>query len=175
MFHVDVYFLAAIAGVAAFAWTAFQSWRSTRKSVMQDVIHHALTPIRTKLASIETSLAVLTTQVNPMWAGWNANIAHNATVLHHPEPSRARVDYLLDCLRDKTITPEELDELRTHLEIIMNWEPGVEAPYKIFQGEQTAAANMLSALDVVHSEYVDNGLCDPSAGSTEEAGTGLPD
>jgi hypothetical protein len=183
--HVNIYFLSAVAGVLAVVWEIFQLLRKNQKDSISDIIHHALLPVRTQIdmiksdlsgdiSLIKTDLAVIRTKVDPMWEGWNGNVARNAAVLHHPEPSRARVDYLLDCLRDKTITSGELEELRGHLETIMHWEEGKPAPYKIYQGEQSAAANMLSALDVVHSEYID-GLPDSTAGSSEEAGTGLPD
>jgi hypothetical protein len=167
---------AAVAAIGAFLWTAIASWRSNRKSVLEDIIHHALAPLQVELGIINTALAVIRTKVDPMWAGWNSNITRNSAVLHHPEPSRARVDYLLDCLRSETITQGELTELRGHLETIMHWEYNKPAPYTIFQGEQAAAAAMLSALDVIHPETNDveqsgDGLSYLPTDSPEEEGT----
>jgi len=171
--HVNVYFLSAIAGCIAVVWEVIQQWRRSHKDSVEDIVHHALVSITDELGAIKTELAIIRTKVDPMWTGWNASITNSSSVLHHPEPSRARIDYLLDSLQDGSVTSEEVTELRGHLEIIMNWEFGQEAPYMIFQGEQSAAATMLSALDVVYPENED-GLSDPPAGGSEEAGTGLP-
>jgi hypothetical protein len=172
MVPVDIYFVAAVAVIVTLIGQIWGYYRRISKDSVKDMIDHALTSIKDDLNIIRTDLAVIRTKVEPMWDGWNGNLSRNAAVLHHPEPSRSRVDYLLDCLRENTITPEELAELREHLETIMHWEPGCEAPYAIFQGEQAAAANMLSALDVVYPETLD-GLPDSPACCIEEAGTGL--
>ena len=95
-------------------------------------------------------------------------------MLHHPEPNRARVDYLLDCFREGFITPEESEELKGYLHTIMTWEPagdGAEPPFTLFPGEPTAAALMLATMDHVNNTGELSGLLDPPADSPEEAGT----
>lgn len=148
---VNIYFLSAAAGVIALLWEATKTLRNGRKTSLEDVIHHALEPILHSLAEVKTEIAVIVARQEPMWAAYNAGIRTHAQVLHHPEPSRTRVDHLLEVMQDNTITTDELEELRGHLETIMRWEPGQDAPYKIFQGEQPSAAALLASLDAVTS------------------------
>lgn len=68
-------------------------------------------------------------------------------ILHHPEKSRRRVDELLDKLRENTLEEGEPGELREYLEYIRDWEPGDKSDFRIFDGEQVAAALLLHVMD----------------------------
>lgn len=143
--HVNIYFLSALAGVIALAWETWQHFRKTHSSNIEEIVNKAIAPVLSEIA-------VMKTMIEPMWMNYNHQILNQSAVLHHPEPSRARVDYLLDRLTAETITPDEVNELREDLAFIMRWEEGTPAPYKIFQGEQASAATLLSALSVVYPE-----------------------
>lgn len=138
--HVNVYYISALAGVALFVWEFAKYWASRQskniKSIVVEAIHEAVEPIK-------TDVAVLKSQVGFLWAD-------AITVLHHPEPSRFRVDYLLDALKAGTIRKAEILELKAALVAIISHEEGSNpAPFKVFQGEQIAAAILLHAIDHV--------------------------
>jgi hypothetical protein len=141
--HINIYFLSAVAGVLVVIWEALKTAGRGQKRSISDMVRHA---VEDSVVPLATRMTVLETKFDMVLSGITFN---SVSVLHHPEPSRARVDYLLDCYREKTITVDELEELRGYLEIIMRWEEGKEAPFKIFQGEQAAAAMMLSTMDHV--------------------------
>lgn len=166
--HVNIYFLSALAGVLALAWEALRTLRSNNDANIEDIVKHAVVVFKDEIVGpIDTRLTVMETKVDLVWRNITLN---SVAVLHHPEPSRARVDYLLDCLASGTITTDEMEELRGYLEIIMKWEEGNAAPFKIFQGEQSAAAIVLSTMDHVITPEECHGLSDIPAGSAEEAG-----
>lgn len=70
--------------------------------------------------------------------------------LHQPNPLRAHVDHLLEAFMEGTLTPEERIELRKVLVKIRNFEPsGEPLEFPVYPGEQTAAAILLSTMDIV--------------------------
>lgn len=169
---VNIYFIAAIASVGVLVWELFRSWRRSRKAGIDDIVRHAVLAFKDEIVGpIDKRMVILETKMDLVIGGIALN---SGTVLHHPEPSRFRVDELLDLFREKTITADELEELRDHLEFILNWSEGQESPYKIFSGEQAAAGLMLATMDHVAAVEECDGLPDTESGGTEEAGTGLP-
>lgn len=169
--HVNVYFLSAVAGVGVLLWELIRSWTRSRKDNIDDIVRHAVMAFKDEIVGpIDKRMVVLETKMDMVIGGIAMN---SGTVLHHPEPSRYRVDELLDLFREKTITPDELEELRGHLEFILNWTDGQESPYKIFPGEQAAAGLMLATMDHVVAVEETDGLPDTAAGSSEAEGTGL--
>lgn len=171
--HVNVYFLSAMAGVVALVWEALRTFRKSHHTNIEEIVGHAVLAFKDSIVGpIDKRLVVLETKMDLVIGGVAMN---SVSVLHHPEPSRNRVDYLLDSFRDRTIGPEETEELKGYLHTIMQWEEGNAAPFVIFQGEQSAAANLLSTMDHIADPEETDGLSDPDADSTEEAGTRLPE
>lgn len=153
---IDIYFLeAVVAVVGGSVGTAGFIRRQHRKSVegvvrevikteLPDVIKSAVDgAVRDAIHPVDNRLAQVEGQMDMM-----KNIAFDiAKVLHHPEESRKPVDRLLDKFLDGDITDSEAAELRGYLEIIRDWEPGVPAPFEIYQGEQVAAAILLHTMN----------------------------
>ena len=184
MVHIDVYFLSALAGVVALVWEALRRFRNSQTHNIEDIVAAAvrnavreeIEPLDARLALLNTRLTVVETKMDMVIGGVAVGAA---AVLHHPEPSRARVDYLLDSFREGSITEEEMDELKGHLHTIMNWEQhgdsldggaAGEPEFIIYPGEPTAAALMLATMDHVTNTGELRGLLDPPADSSEEAG-----
>lgn len=142
MFHVDIYVVSAAAGVIALLWEAWRNFRNRHNEGVEDIARKLLNPLILRLTVLETKMERTISDIALL----------SATVLHHPEPSRVRVDQLLDFFRDGNITAEEIDELKGYLSIIVHWEEDDEAPFKVFQGEQSAAALMLATIDHVVGE-----------------------
>lgn len=172
--HINVYFLSAMASILVLAWEGLRTVKRSQSHNIEDIVTKAIAsaidPVMALISRNDNRLVVLETKMDLVIGG----MAHNAAaVLHHPDSTRKRIDYLLDVFRAGTITEMETQELRDHLEFILHWEDGQAAPYRIFQGEQAAAGLMLATMDHVVTPEVTDGLSDPDADSTEEAGTRL--
>jgi hypothetical protein len=61
------------------------------------------------LWKIQGRISILETQVTPLWAILQKEVADS---LHHPHPESERMDYLLEKLEQLSITPEETAELK---------------------------------------------------------------
>ena len=109
---------------------------------MKSVVHEALEPVK-------HSITELTTKVEPLWQALVQGALHNAEVLHHPDPERAEIDALLDHFKENTLTGDEELQLRRYLVQIKNWEPGQDLGFPVYDSEPSAAANLLSMLDLV--------------------------
>lgn len=169
--HINIYFLSAVAGVVAVLWETIRTWHRSRKAGVNEIVRHAVLVFKDEIVGpIDKRMVVLETKMDMVIGGIAMN---SSTVLHHPEPSRYRVDELIDRFKDRVITEDELEELREHLEFILNWTEGMDAPYTIFPGEQAAAGLMLATMDHVLTSEESNGLPDTAAGSSEAEGTGL--
>lgn len=172
--QINIYFLAAFIGVATGVLMIWQWIRDRHKKyidqAIKDKLEQALkgfseeitkrieSSIRDEvdesyhkvkeefLDSLDRRVTVMETKVEVFWQRIAVDVAK---VLHHPEPSRARVDELLEVLMSGSMTSEDARELCGYLEIIRDWEPGNKAPFTVFQGEQVAAAILLHAMDYV--------------------------
>lgn len=163
--HVDVYFVEAVCSIVIAAFTAYQWWSSRSKRAIESIVSstfhklmdEVIDPLKERVTIVETKMEVF----------WREIAGDMARVLHHPEPSRKRVDDLLDILMADTLTKDECKELSGYLEIIRDWEPGQPAPFKIFPGEQVAAAILLHTMKNLME--VDN---DDSRADTSRSGRG---
>lgn len=90
-------------------------------------------------------------KVDMYWTSLEQMAMNSAKNLHQPDPRRQHVDRLLEAFMEGTLTPEERIELRKVLVTIRNYEPGSGVPleFPVYPGEQTAAAILLSTMDVV--------------------------
>lgn len=113
-----------------------------RAAEIRSVVVEALEPIK-------HSLTELTTKVEPLWQTLVQGAMHNADVLHHPDPERAELDGLIDHFKANTLTREEERLFRRYLYTIKNWEPGQNVGFPVYESEPSAAANLLSMLDLV--------------------------
>lgn len=145
--HVNIYYLAALGGVLTLAWEILKTYRNSHQKSIKDIVSAAMADLKEDLHAtidpLRTDVAVLKSQVGFLWSD-------AITTLHHPEPTRYRVDYLLDTLKHGTITKSEIAELKQALTDIIHHEEGTNpAPFKVFPGEQTAASILLHSIDHV--------------------------
>lgn len=122
-----------------------QQFESLSRSV-GDAVEAAVTRA---IAPLQRQLAVLETKVEPMWDNWRQLAIDVAKILHQPDPRRAHIDALLESLMADTLSAGEEAELRDYLVKIRNWEPGQDVGFPVHQGEQTAAAILLTAMSHV--------------------------
>jgi hypothetical protein len=153
--------------VAYFVWR--EGRKDRRRASIDDQIAHAIQPLRSDIdglsqtmrdhvaqeagmiqAAVErglhpvaTELAVLKAQVLLYWQG---TALDSASVIHQPDPRRRHIDDLIDALRDESITPGQLAELRKYLETIRDWEPGQDVGFPVLQGEQASAVQLLNTM-----------------------------
>jgi hypothetical protein len=170
---VDIYFVEAVCSIVIAGFTFYQLWAKRSKKAIEDIVsstfhrlmEEVIDPLKERVTIVETKMEVF----------WREIAGDMARVLHHPEPSRARVDELLDTLLAGTITPTEADELSGYLEVIRDWEYGMAAPFKIFPGEQVAAAILLHTMKQL--EVSDDGEQGTDGGGSrrEQASTGSGD
>lgn len=133
---MNVELIAALVGIASAFLGGLQFLLSRRQAGLQKLVDTSLVPVTTRLAVIEAKLDVF----------WRNVALDAARILHHPEPTRARVDELLDRFTGGILDDRGAAELRGYLETIRDWEPGKDAPFTIIQGEQPAAVMLLHTL-----------------------------
>lgn len=101
--HVNVYFLSALAGVLALTWEAIRTFQRRQTHNIEDIVREAVNaavaPLDARLDTIDKRLVVVETKMDLVIGGVAIGAA---TVLHHPDPTRARIDYLLDVFRSGT-------------------------------------------------------------------------
>jgi len=95
----------------------------------------------TKMAMMEKSIIRLETQVSPLWANVQTQIARD---LHHPHPRYFEMDKLLEKLEALTITPQE----RARLKVLLQ-ERSVDMHADITDSQRTKAELMLKVMDIV--------------------------
>lgn len=101
------------------------------------------------LEPVKGQYTELSTKVEPLWLALVQGAIHNAEVLHHPDPERAELDALLDHFKENILTRDEELQLRRFLVKIKNWESGQDLGFPVYESEPSAAANLLSMLDLV--------------------------
>lgn len=104
---------------------------------VQAIVEKNLRPVDIRVAQIETKVDLFKEQL----------ALAMAQLLHQPDPARYHIDSLLESFMEGTITPDERSELREHLAVITQWEPGQPSPFPIHPGEQVAAAILLNTMD----------------------------
>ena len=171
---VNIYFLAAFMAVATGIFMFWEWMRKRHKKFIEETVEDELntaltgfsedlmkkieTVIREKvdtayrrikedfLDPLDRRVIAIETKIDVVWQSISIDMAR---ILHHPEPTRLRVDELLDILMAGTLTQAEANELSQYLSIIRDWEPGQDAPFTVFQGEQVAAAILLHTMEYV--------------------------
>jgi hypothetical protein len=145
--HVNVYFLSALGSVVVTVVGALQYIARTRKKLIEEAVNAAVHRVVEELFDpLDKRVTVVETKMDLFWQKLAGDMAR---VLHHPEPSRIRIDELLEDLMDSTLTPDNTTELAGYLRTIRDWEPGDDAGFTIFPGEQVAAAILLHTLEYV--------------------------
>ena len=89
---------------------------------------------------------------------WRSVAVDMAKVIHSPDPRRKHIDDLLDAFMDGKLTATQETELRSILEVLRDYEPGVtHLTFPVYPGEQIAAAILLRTLDVGKVERTKGG------------------
>jgi hypothetical protein len=148
--HVNVYFLSALGSVLAVIAGAIRYIVVSRKKLIEEAVETAVHRVVEELFDpLDKRVTVVETKMELFWQKLAGDMAR---VLHHPEPSRIKLDTLLEDLMDSTLTPEGTTELTEYLRIIRDWEPGNDVGFVVFPGEQVAAAILLHTLEHVAPE-----------------------
>lgn len=97
------------------------------------------------------NVAKMGVKVDMYWTSLEALAMNSAKNLHQPDPRREHIDKLLEAFMEGTLTAEERIELRKTLVTIRNYEPNgtTVLDFPVHPGEQTAAAILLSTMDLV--------------------------
>lgn len=104
-----------------------------------------------QISAVVDQQARMGVKVDMYWTSMEALAMNAAKQIHQPDPARAHVDKLLEAFMEGTLTAEERIELRKILVTIRNYEPNGTTPldFPVHPGEQTAAAILLSTMDLV--------------------------
>lgn len=135
-----------VAAAASLGQFFIKRQRDDTRQIIRDEVEEAIKPVTASIFEIDKKLAVIDDRVKVLWKDVSFNAAR---VLHHPEPSRKRVDDLLDKFLTGELAEGEKEELKGYLVSIRDWNPGQPAPFRMFHGEQVAAAILLSTIDHV--------------------------
>lgn len=104
----------------------------------------------TDLRSAIDTMNKMGVKVDMYWTTLETLAINAAKGLHQPDPRRARIDHLLEAFMEGTLTAEERIDLKKLLVLIRNYDPGTShLNFPVYPGEQTAAAILLSTMDVV--------------------------
>jgi hypothetical protein len=139
---VNIYFIAALLTALTGVIAVISYLLKQHRKSVRTIVTEALSPMDKRLTVIETKMELF----------WQRIAIDMARTLHHPEPSRMRVDALLDNFMAGQLNDADSEELRRYLGIIRDWEPGHPAPFMIFQGEQVAAAILLHTMEHVTNQ-----------------------
>jgi len=117
-----------------------------RQNRIEDMVKTNSVDLR---AAIDT-MTRMGVKVDMYWSTLEALAMNSAKNLHQPDPRRARIDHLLEAFMEGTLTDSERIDLKKYLVAIRNYEPGVTVlEFPVYPGEQTAAAILLSTIDIV--------------------------
>jgi hypothetical protein len=95
-------------------------------------------------------MAKMGVKVDMYWNSLEQLAMNTAKNLHQPDPARQHIDLLLEAFMEGTITDAEKLELKKILVKIRNYDPaGPPLNFPVHPGEQTAAAILLSTMDIV--------------------------
>jgi len=120
------------------AW--FWRYRATRDAERDKIL--------TRLGDLDRQLAVVSTQVSPLWAAVQSKIAKDLT---HPHPQFKQMDALLRKLEAMTITPDERTLLGELLEErIVSDDPAVN------EDERDSATIMKIVMKKAEKELADS-------------------
>jgi hypothetical protein len=97
-----------------------------------------------KLSEQEKEIAILKTQISPLWSQVQARISAD---LHHPHPRYLEMDTLLEKLEALTISSEE----RLRLKVLLQ-ERSVDIHYEISNEQRAEAKLMIGVMDLVLDE-----------------------
>jgi hypothetical protein len=97
-----------------------------------------------KLSEQEKEIAILKTQISPLWSQVQARISAN---LHHPHARYLEMDTLLEKLEALTISSEE----RLRLKVLLQ-ERSVDMHYEISNEQRAEAKLMIGVMDLVLDE-----------------------
>jgi hypothetical protein len=103
-----------------------------------------LKQLREDIEELKRSMATVNTQMSPLWARVQAQIAQD---LHHPNPRYAEMDALLEQLDSLKITTDE----RARLKILLV-ERSKDLHVDISQEQREKAAFMVTVMDMVLAE-----------------------
>lgn len=106
----------------------------------RDEIKH----LRLDVEELKRSMATVNTQMSPLWARVQAQIAAD---LHHPNPRYAEMDGLLETLDALSITPDE----RSRLKVLL-LERSKDMHEDISEEQRKKAAFMVTVMDMVLAE-----------------------
>lgn len=116
--------------------------------------------ILTRQQEFSDAQARMGVKVDMYWTSLEQLAMNSAKNLHQPDPLRARVDHLLESFMEGTLSDSERNELKKTLVKIRNYEQVNDAQanyeksvaqlgFPVHPGEQTAAAILLSTMDLV--------------------------
>lgn len=117
----------------------------TSKRISSDLDKNTLlvTAIRQDLTSVQERIAVIESKIDVFWK----NVAYDVSqILHSPHQGWERLDSLLEQFRDRTITPDGMEELLRNLRVMVagEWQPSVS------RADQVAATLLLHAIEQVN-------------------------
>lgn len=114
-------------------------------------IESMLKDMFTEQRSANDKITQMEVKVGLYWSSLEQTAMNAAKTLHQPDPARAHIDKLLEAFMEGTLTTAERIELRKVLVIIRNYEPNgtQQLDFPVHPGEQTAAAILLSTMDLV--------------------------
>lgn len=113
-------------------------------------IENLVKDVSTSQRESSDKISKMEVKVDMYWTSLEQLAMNSAKNLHQPDPRRAHIDHLLEAFMEGTLTPEERIELKKILVQIRNVEPNSPPlPFPVYPGEQTAAAILLSTMDIV--------------------------
>ena len=128
--------LAVLSGVIAYIFTSFRTHQNESRAEARD--------LQARIGAIELQLARISTQISPMWAKVQAQIAED---LHHPHARYVEMDKLLEKLEAMTITADERSRLK---ELLM--ERSMDFHEDISEDQRKKALLMILVMDAVLTE-----------------------